>query len=95
MDEDKRKSTTAIPADLQQIVNDHQLRALPGIKLLGWEPRFIRNQMFTAPILVLRNTRDGRLAILDEDGRLVMQDDLKQREDENEAPPPPDNLQYF
>ena len=95
MDEDKRKSTAAIPADLQQIVNDHQLRALPGIKLLGWEPRFIRNQMFTAPILVLRNTRDGRLAILDEDGRLVMQDDLKQREDENEAPPAPGNLQYF
>ena len=95
MDEEKRKSVTTMPADLKELLNDRQLRALPGIKCLGWEPQFFRKPMFYAPILVLRNEKDGRLAILDEDGRLERQGDLKLREDENEAPPSPRNLQYF
>jgi hypothetical protein len=95
MDEEKRKSDTIMPADLQGMLNDRQLRALPGIKCLGWEPQFFRKPVFNAPTLVLRNSKDGRLAILDEDGRLERQDGLKLREDENEVPPPPRNLQYF
>ena len=95
MNEEKRKSVTIMPADLKEMLNDRQLRALPGIKCLGWKPQFFRKPMFNAPILVLRNAKDGGLAILDEDGRLERQGDLKLREDENEAPPPPRNLHYF
>jgi hypothetical protein len=85
MDEEKRKSDTIMPADLQGMLNDRQLRALPGIKCLGWEPQFFRKPVFNAPTLVLRNSKDGRLE---------RQDGLKLREDENEVPPAR-NLQYF
>jgi hypothetical protein len=95
MDEEKRKNDNILPADLTAMLNDQQLRALPGIKCLGWEPRFVRTRMFNASALVLRNSKDGRLAVLDEDGRLGVQGDLKLREDENEAPPSPNNLHYF
>jgi hypothetical protein len=96
MNEEKRKSDTIMPADLKEMLNDRQLRALPGIKCLGREPQFFRKPMFNAPTLVLRNSKDGRLAILDEEGGLERQGDLKLREDESEAPPaPPRNLQYF
>jgi hypothetical protein len=95
MSEDKRKTETIIPADLEALLNALQLQVLPGIKYLGWEPRFIRHQVFKAPALVLRNSKDGRLAILDEDGRLEIQDDLKLRGKEGDAPPPPGNLHYF
>ena len=95
MDEEKRNSATIMPADLTAMLNAQQLRALPGIKCLGWEPQFVRTRMFNAAALVLRNSKDGRLAVLDEDGRLGIQGDLKLREDENEVPPSPDNLHYF
>ena len=86
MDEDKRKTDSTIPADQEALLNALQLQVLPGIKYLGWEPRFIRHQVFKAPALVLRNSKDGRLEI---------QDDLKLRGEEGEAPPPPRNLHYF
>jgi hypothetical protein len=95
MDEDKRKTDSTIPADQEALLNALQLQVLPGIKYLGWEPRFIRHQVFKAPALVLRNFKDGRLVLLDEDGRLEIQDDLKLRGEEGEAPPPPRNLHYF
>ena len=86
MDEDKRKTDSTIPADQEALLNALQLQVLPGIKYLGWEPRFIRHQVFKAPALVLRNSKDGRLEI---------QDDLKLRGEEDAAPPPPRNLHYF
>ena len=95
MNEDKRKTDATIPADLEALLNAQQLRVLPGIKYLGWEPRFIRHQVFKAPALVLRNSKDGRLALLDEDGRLEIQHELKVRGEEDEAPPTPHNLHYF
>lgn len=95
MNEDKRKTDATIPAGLEALLNALQLQALPGIKYLGWEPRFIRHQVFKAPALVLRNSKDGRLAVLDENGRLEIQGDLKLRGEEDEAPPPPRNLHYF
>jgi len=42
----------SLPADLEALLNALQLQVLPGIKYLGWEPCFIRHQVFKAPALV-------------------------------------------
>jgi hypothetical protein len=73
MDDDRRKGNSSIPENLKEILNEAQQLALPGIKYLGWEPRFLRNPMFQAPELVMKNSSDGRTGILDVDGRIKIQ----------------------
>ena len=81
MDREKRKSDTSIPVNLEEMLNEAQQQALPGIKYLGWEPRFLRKPMFQAPELVMQNSSDGRTGILDVDGRISIQN-IKMREHE-------------
>jgi hypothetical protein len=81
VDREKRKSDTSIPANLEEILNEAQQQALPGIKYLGWEPRFLRKPMFQAPELVMQNSSDSRTGILDVVGRIRIQN-IKIREHE-------------
>jgi len=78
---EKRKSDTSIPANLEEMLNEAQQQALPGIKYLGWELRFLRKPMFQTPELVMQNSSDGRTGILDVDGRIRIQN-IKMRQHE-------------
>ena len=97
MDEDRRKGDNSLPENLEEILSKAQQQALPGVKCLGWEPRFLRKSVFQSPVLVMRNSKDGSIGVLEEDGRLIVQDDIETREEENDtqAPPSPKNLHYF
>jgi hypothetical protein len=96
MDREKRNGNTPIPANLMEKLSEAQRKALPGIKCAGWEPWFLRQQMFQAPTLVMNNAIDGRIGLMDQDGRLRIQDDIKVREQESEAQKKtPKNLYYF
>lgn len=89
MDREKRKSDIPIPPNLEEMLNEAQQQALPGIKYLGWEPRFLRKPMFQAPELVIQNSSDGRTGILDVDGRIRIQNiKVRKQESETQAPPP-------
>ena len=81
MDDDRRKGNCSIPENLQEILDEAQQQALPGIKYSGWEPLFLRKPMFQAPELVMQNSSDGRTGILDVDGRIRIQN-IKMREHE-------------
>jgi len=81
MDDDRRKGNCSIPENLQEILDEAQQQALPGVKYLGWELRFLRKPMFQAPELVMQNSSDGRTGILDVDGRIRIQN-IKMREHE-------------
>jgi hypothetical protein len=78
---EKRKSDTSIPENMEEILNEAQQQALPGIKYLGWEPRFLREPIFQAPELVMHNSSDSKTGILDVDGRIRIQN-IKMREHE-------------
>ena len=96
MDREKRKGDTSIPDNLEEMLNKAQRKALPGIKFLRWEPQFLRKPLFKAPVLVLRNSNDGRTGIMDEDGRIRMPANIKVREQESQTQtPPPSNLFYY
>ena len=94
---EKRKGNISIPENLQEILSEEQRQSLPGIKCLGWEPRFLRKPLFMAPVLVMYNANDGRTGILDEDGRLIIQTKIKVREQESQTRtlPPLNNLYYY
>ena len=96
MDREKRNGNTPIPENLAEMLSETQRQAIPGIEYLGWEPRFLRQQMFLPPTLVMRNSNDGKIGIMDEDGRFRIQDNIKVREQESEIQnPPPKDLNYF
>jgi len=95
VDREKRKGDISIPDNLDEMLNAVQRQALPGIKCLGWELRFLRQPLFKAPVLVLRNPNDGRIGVMDEDGRLRVQDNIEVREQESQPQTPPTNLYYY
>ena len=95
VDREKRKGDISIPPNLEEMLNEVQRQALPGIKYLGWEPRFLRKPMFQAPELVMQNSSDGRTGILDVDGRIRIQN-IKVREQESPTQtPPPSNIYFY
>jgi hypothetical protein len=93
---EKRKGNTPIPENLMEVLSEAQRQALPGIKFAGWEPRFLRQQLFQGPTLVMHNSNDGSIGLLDEGGRFRKQDNTKVREQESEIKTPiSKNLRYF
>ena len=88
MDREKRKEGLSIPGNLKELLNEAQQQALPGIEYLGWELRFLRQPLFQAPALVVHNTNDGRIGILNEDGRIRIEEDIKVREQGSQTQTP-------
>lgn len=96
MDSEKRKDTIYIPENLEEVLNEAQRQALPGIKYLGWEPRFLRKQLFQRPVLVMHNINDGKIGLIDENGSIRIQPDIKVREQECQSQTPaPSNIYYY
>jgi hypothetical protein len=96
MNREKRNGNIPIPENLMEVLSEAQRQALPGIKFAGWEPRFLRQQMFQGPILVMYNSNDGSIGMLDEGGGFRKQDNTKVREQEGEIKNPTSkDLRYF
>jgi hypothetical protein len=89
VDKEKRKGDILIPPNLEDMLNEVQRQALPGIKCLGWELRFLREPLFQAPVLVVQNSNDGRIGIMDEAGRIRIQTNIKVREQTCQTLTPP------
>ena len=83
MDREKRKGTSQIPKNLNDILNKAQLQALSGIKHAGWELLFLRRPLFQEPVLVVHNPKDNTTGIFDKDGKIIIQPNFKKRELEN------------
>ena len=96
MDREKRNGDNPLPDNLEEMLSEAQRRTLPGIKFAGWEPQFLRKKAFQPPTLVMQNSNDGRIGLMDEDGRFTIQDGIKVREEDGEIPDPsPNNLHFF
>jgi len=88
MDREKRKGDIPIPENLKDMLNEAQRQALPGIEYLGWELRFLRKPLFQAPVLVVHNSNDDRIGIMDDDGRIRIQANIKVREQGSQTQTP-------
>lgn len=85
MDREKRKGNIPIPENLKEVLNEAQWQALSGIKYTGWELRFLRRPLFQEPVLFIQNTNNGRIGILDKDGSVKIQSNIKVREQGEQA----------
>lgn len=76
MENDKRTGQLAVPANLQDWLNDTQMQILRKIEGLGFKLIFMRRPVFQDPIPVVINDKGNKIGILEADGRLNMEPDL-------------------
>ena len=80
MDRERRKEGNQIPDNLEELLNKNQLQALSGMKHTDWVLWFVRSPLFQEPVPVVHNTKDGTIGVLDKEGSIIMQTDIKVRE---------------
>ena len=80
MDKEKRTGVKPIPDDLKEILNEAQWQTIKGGEYSGWVLKFVRRTLFQEPVLVVHNTEDDRIGILEKDGSINMQPDIKIRD---------------
>ena len=80
MDRDKRKRDKPVPDRLEEVLNEMQMLALRQIEGFGWQLRFIRKPLFQEPVPVVFSAEGDKIGILEEDGRINMEPDIKLRE---------------
>ena len=85
MTQEKRKGNAPLPDNLEAVLSDAQRRALPGLELSGWKPRFLRRPLFQEPELVIYNPVDQRAGVLGGDGKIRVQASIPMREQDNQA----------
>ena len=81
MDQDKRKGNEPVPHNAIEMLNEMQVLALRQIEGFGWRLQFIRRPLFQDPVPVVVDSEGKKIGILEEDGRINMEPDIKVREE--------------
>ncbi len=80
MSEDKRKGDKPVPDDLKNYLTGAQFAELRKIEGFGWKLVFVRRPLFQDTVVVVTDAGGGSIGVLDEDGRLNLDPDIKTRE---------------
>ena len=80
MDKEKRTGETPIPENLEEVLNAVQLLALRRMEGYGWALKFVRRPLFQSVVPVLLHAEGDRFGILEDDGTLNSQPDIRVRE---------------
>ena len=80
MDKEKRTGVKPIPDNLKEMLSEAQWQTMKGGEYSGWVFKFVRRTLFQEPVLVVHNTEDDRIGILEKDGSINMQPDIKIRD---------------
>jgi len=80
MDREKRKGDEPVPDNAMEMLNQMQLLALRQIESYGWRLHFIRRPLFQDTVPVVIDASGKEIGILEGDGRLNMEPDIKIRE---------------
>lgn len=79
MDKDKRKALPPIPGDLDKRLSRDQQLELRRLENFGWRVAFVRRPLFQEILVVLTSGDGTSIAILEPDGQLNMEMDIKIR----------------
>ena len=80
MDKEKRQDTKPVPEDLENILNEAQIRTLRSIRHFGWELHFVRRPIFQEAVPVLINREGDKFIVLQENGAINEMPDLDIRD---------------
>ena len=73
---ERRGSKAAVPADVDQLLNQDQRRTLHRLEEFGWHLAFVRRPLFQTPITVVSSPQRERHAVLETDGEVNMSPDI-------------------
>ncbi|MDT8385967.1 MAG: hypothetical protein RQ736_00530 [Thiogranum sp.] len=80
MDREKRTGEKPpVPDDLNKLLQPEQLSALRQIEGFGWQLKFVRRPLFQDPVAIVYSADGTKIGVLEEDGRLNMEPDIKVR----------------
>jgi hypothetical protein len=77
---EKRTGESPVPDNLEDYLNQAQIKALRQIENFGWELKFVRRPLFQEPIAVIINTDGDRVGTLEADGRIDLQQNFELRQ---------------
>lgn len=80
MSDERRDRIAPVPDDYENQLTPMQLMALRNIAGFGWELRFIRRYGVDIPIPVVYSGEGQRIGVIEEDGKLNLEPDIKLRE---------------
>jgi hypothetical protein len=80
MDRERRQDTKPVPENLENILNEAQIRTLRSIRHFGWELHFVRRPMFQEVVPVLVNREGDKFIVLHENGAINEVPDLDLRD---------------
>jgi hypothetical protein len=80
MENDRRNGTRPFPAKLDEVLNNQQLLELQHVEGFGWMLQFIRQPLFQDVIPVVFSPDTRSFAVLEKDGRINRQPDIRVRE---------------
>ena len=80
MDTERRKRIKPVPDNLEELLNEAQIRTLRDLEPFGWKLHFIRRLLFQEVALVLISKEGDRLVVLEASGRVNEKADLDIRD---------------
>ena len=81
MDEERRQAGMREGGDENESLNEAQLQALQTVERFGWRLRFVRKPLFLEPVPVVYSPEGKAFAVIEEDGKLNTEIDIRLRED--------------
>jgi len=85
MTNDKRKGGLMSTDEMRAQLNEVQRQALSELEMLGWSLKFVRMPMFQDPIPTIVSKDNGKIGLLDPDGKIVVDTGLTVRSERSEA----------
>lgn len=80
-DSERRKSAKTLLKSLERELTQAQLETLTALERFGWELKFVRRKPFEPPVVVVMDGDGKSLSVLEVDGTLNENPDLKVRPD--------------
>lgn len=85
MTRERRKNRKLTEDEVKATLNSKQVAALLECQYFGWKLKYIRRPLFQDPVPILYNAKIDQIGILDPDGRVNMDIELKVRSNEQGA----------
>jgi hypothetical protein len=79
MNTERRIGKEPIPKNPERLLSETQALALHQIESFGWHLEFLRRPLFQDPVVVVVNADRSQRGVLEEDGRINMEPDIKLR----------------